>query len=158
MAVGEYIPYARDFFRLAYPAGWTVRENRPVGMTHFAPRGADVDPYPSGIALITLPETGMALEPLIRTGLFLITRDLSAPSIERTGEQREGGLEWSRILVRGRAMAANRVSAPLDVTKHVALARPGPGVLVLELYGPAASVGTLEETFESVRRSVETVR
>ena len=163
MAVGEHLTYSRDFFRLDYPAEWAVRENRPVGVTEFYHPAAHTAAYPPGVALMTIPETGMALEPLLRTGLFFLTRDLQTPTIERLGEQREDedGLTWHRVLVRGRAPAPRAdlrgdMPAPLylDIVKRVALARPGPGVLVLALFGPAGAIAPLDSAFEALRRSV----
>jgi len=163
MAVGEHLTYARDFFRLDYPAEWIVRENRPVGVTEFYHPAAHAAAYAPGVALMTLPETGMALDLLLRTGLFFLTRDLQCPTIERLGEQQEDELTWRRVLVRGRvpaphgvtAMAGTGCSAPaLDIVKRVALARPGPGVLVLALFGPADAMAPLDGAFETLRRSV----
>ena len=112
----------------------------------------------------------MALEPLLRTGVFFLTRDLHGPTIERLGEQQDDDLTWHRMLVRGRvpgpvhATEAGAASAPvtaparLDIVKRVALARPGPGVLVLALFGPADALAPLDGVFEDVRRSVRIVR
>ena len=159
MAVGEHVTYARGFFRLDYPAEWFVRENRPVGVTEFYHPAARTAAYPAGVALMTLPETGMALEPLLRTGLFFLTRDMQGPIIERLGEQREGDFAWYRLLVRGRAPlpGADDGRAYLDIVKRVALVRPGPGVLVLALFGPADAIAPLDGAFETLRRSVRLI-
>jgi len=175
MMAAEPVSYQRDFFRLSYPMGWSVRET-PLGLTEFRPAdaaGGSSAPYPSGIALITIAETGMALEPLLRTGLYFITRDLRSPAIERLGEQRApgddgddddgDGLSWYRLLVRGRAASmqphgAGEAPSSLDVVKRVALSRPGPGVLVLALYGPSSGIDVLGAVFESLLRSVRIVR
>jgi hypothetical protein len=158
MAVSDYVTYARDFFRLDYPAEWLVRENRPVGVTEFYHPAAHAAAYPAGVALMTLPETGMALEPLLRTGLFFLTRDMQGPIIERLGEQREDGFAWYRLLVRGHAplprSGAVTAHEYLDIVKRVALVRPGPGVLVLALFGPADAIAPLDGAFETLRRSV----
>src|SRR5579875_1441392 len=103
MAVGEHLTYERDSFRLDYPAEWVVHENRPVGVTEFYRPGAHAAAYPAGVALMTIPETGMALAPLIRTGLFFLTRDLHGPTIERLDDQQGDELTWLRLLIRGRA-------------------------------------------------------
>ena len=168
MAVGEHLTYARDFLRLDYPAEWLVRENRPVGVTEFYHPAAHAHAYPPGVALMTLPETGMALEPLLRTGVFFLTRDLHGPSIERLGEQQDDELTWHRVLVRGRAprpaLAAGATSPPVtapahvDIVKRAALTRPGPGVLVLALFGPADAIAPLDGAFETLRRSVRVIR
>ncbi len=159
MAVSEHLTYTRDFFRLDYPAEWFVRENRPVGVTEFYHPAAHAAAYPAGVALMTLPETGMALEPLLRTGLFFLTRDMQGPVIERLGEQREDDFAWCRLLVRGRAPLPRGGGAGagheyLDIVKRVALVRPGPGVLVLALFGPADAIAPLDGAFETLRRSV----
>ncbi len=167
----ELVPYGRDFFRLSYPAGWSVRET-PLGLTEFRPSGAvggSSPSYPSGIALITIAETGMPLEPLLRTGLYFITRDLRSPAIARLGEHHApgdddgDGLSWYRLLVRGRAASTQphgdgAAAAPPDVVKHVALSRPGPGVLVLALYGPSSGIDALGDVFEALLHSVRIVR
>ncbi len=168
MAVSEHLTYTRDFLRLDYPVEWIVRENRPVGVTEFYHPVAHTAAYPPGVALMTIPETGMALESLLRTGVFFLTRDLHGPTIERLGEQQDNDLTWHRVLVRGRApgpAARAGVTGPpatmpahLDIVKRVALARPGPGVLVLALFGPADALAPLEGVFEDVRRSVRIVR
>lgn len=164
MAVGEFTTYARDYFHLSYPAGWTVRENRPIGLTEFWPHDAlsvkPTLPYPPGIALITLAETGMALDPLLRTGLYFITRDLRAPSIERTGTQDGGLLTWTRLLIRGHVTLSSSGNGErrIDVVKRVALCRPGPGVLVLALFGTADDISPLEGAFDAVLASVEVDR
>jgi hypothetical protein len=155
MAIGEFVTYERDFLRLYYPLSWTVRENRLVGLTEFCPPVDSPGSYPAGIALMTLPETGMALEPLLRTGIFFLVRDLDAPTVERLGEQRIGGLDWYRLLVQGRATALPGGGPHLHVTKQVALSRPGPGVLVLALYGPSEKIEPLIPDFETVQRSVQ---
>ena len=158
MAISEHVTYARDFFRLDYPAEWLVHENRPVGVTEFYHPAAHAAAYPAGVALMTIPETGMALEPLLRTGLFFLTRDMQGPIIERLGEQREGAFAWYRLLVRGRAplsqSGAGAEHEYLDIVKRVALVRPGPGVLVLALFGPADAIAPLDGAFETLRRSV----
>ncbi len=157
MAVNDYVTYTRDFFRLDYPAEWLVRENRPVGVTEFYHPAAHAAVYPAGVALMTLPETGMALELLLRTGLFFLTRDMQGPVIERLGEQREDDVAWYRLLVRGRAplpRGSDAVHEYLDIVKRVALVRPGPGVLVLALFGPADAIAPLDGAFETLRRSV----
>jgi len=167
MAVGEHLTYALDFFRLDYPVEWIVRENRPVGVTEFYHPAAHAAAYPPGVALMTLPETGMALELLLRTGLFFLTRDLQGPTIERLGEQREDELTWRRVLVRGHVPApqgatvvadTGRSAPALDIVKRVALARPGPGVLVLALFGPIDAIMPLDGAFETLRRSVRVTR
>lgn len=158
MAIGEFITYARDYLRLAYPASWTVRENRLVGLTDFCPAVDSAGSYPVGIALMTLPETGMALEPLLRSGIFFLVRDLDAPAVERLGEQRNGDLDWHRLVVQGRATALPGGGPHLHVTKHVALSRPGPGVLVLALYGPSESIERLIPDFEAMQQSVQITR
>jgi hypothetical protein len=171
MAVGEHLTYARDFFRLDYPAEWLVRENRPVGVTEFyhpAAHTGHTGVYPPGVALMTLPETGMDLELLLRTGVFFLTRDLQGPTVERLGEQPgDGGdeLTWRRLLVRGRAPVARTGTGGVpgvpiyhDIVKRVALARPGPGVLVLALFGLAGAIAPLDEDFETLRRSVRVTR
>src|SRR5579884_2019877 len=76
MAVGEFVTYERDFFRLDYPAAWSVRENRLLGVTDFHLPDERAGSYPPGIALMTLPETGMPLEQLLRSGIFFLMRDL----------------------------------------------------------------------------------
>lgn len=154
MAVGEFLTYTRDFFRLAYPADWTVHENRLVGMTVFAPPD-DGSAYAAGVALMTLPETGVSLETLLRTGLFFLTRDLAGPAVEHVGEQREGDMAWYHLFVRGRAAVQSGEAPLLHVTKHVTLCRPGPGVLALALHGPTERIEVLEGTFASLRRSVQ---
>ncbi len=161
MAVGEFTRYARDYFHLSYPTGWTVRENRPVGLTEFWPpsasSGSPAPPYRPGIALITLAETGMALDPLLRTGLYFITRDLRTPAVERTGVQGDGPLAWTRLLVRGQAAPSSLGGGDrrIDVVKRVAVSRPGPSVLVLALFGMADDIKPLEGTFDAVLASVE---
>lgn len=155
MAVGECLTYARGFFRLAYPAEWTVRENRLVGITDFSPPADTASAYAAGIALVTIPETGTPLEELLRPGIFLLTRDLANLSVEHLGQQREGALEWYHLLVRGRSAVLPGEAPHLHVTKHVALCRPGPGVLTLALHGPTERIEVLEETFTAMRRSVQ---
>lgn len=157
MAVGEPATYARAFFRLDYPAGWRVRENALLGMTEFHVSAADPNAYEPGIALITIPETGMDLDPLLRTGLFLITRDLDNPSIDRLAAQPLGALTWHRLLVRGYAPPLSARPSRVPIVKQVALSRPGPGVLVLALHGPADEIAPLEPAFETLLRSVRLV-
>jgi len=161
MAIAAFTKYARDYFHLSYPTGWTVRENRPVGLTEFwppdEPGARPAPPYHPGIALITLAETGMALDPLLRTGLYFITRDLRTPSVERTGVQGDGPLAWTRLLVRGQAASPSLGvdGRRIDVVKRVAVSRPGPGVLVLALFGMADDIKPLEGAFDAVLASVE---
>jgi hypothetical protein len=157
MAIGEFVTYARDFFRLAYPATWSVHENRLVGLTDFCAPSDGARSYPAGIALMTLPETGMPLEQLLRMGIFLLLRDLDTPSVQRLGEQRAGDLAWYRLCAQGRASALPGGGPHLHVTKHVALSRPGPGVLVLALYGPTETIELLLPDFEMLLRSVDIV-
>ena len=158
MAIGEFVTYARDFFRLAYPASWSVHENRLVGLTDFWSPQDGAGSYPAGIALMTLPETGTPLDQLLRTGIFLLMRDLDAPTVQRLGERRAGDLEWYRLFVQGRASAWPGGGPHLHVTKHVALSRPGPGVLVLALYGPTETIEPLLPEFEMLLRSVDIVQ
>ena len=159
MAVGEHLTYQRDSFRFDYPAEWIVHENRPVGVTEFYHPGARAAAYPPCVALMTIPETGMALAPLLRTGLFFLTRDLHSPTIKRLGDQQEDELTWYRLLVRGRApLPVGSTPEYLDVVKHVALARPGSRVLVLALFGAADETAPFEGAFEALRRSVRVVR
>lgn len=158
MAVGEFVTYARDFFRLDYPADWTVHENRLVGITDFSPPGDDASAYAAGIALMTIPETGMSLEALLRTGLFFLTRDLTALSVEHIGERPDGEIEWYHLCVRGRAALRSGEAPRLHVTKHVVLCRPGPGVLAFALHGPTERIELLEGAFASLRRSVQIMR
>jgi hypothetical protein len=158
MAIGEFVTYARDFFRLAYPATWSVHENRLVGLTDFWPPHDGAGSYPAGIALMTLPETGISLDQLLRTGIFLLMRDLDAPSVQRLGAHHEGALEWYRLFVQGRASALPGGGPHLHITKHVALSRPGPGVLVLALYGPTETIEPLMPDFEMLLRSIDIVQ
>lgn len=158
MAIGEFVTYARDFFRLAYPATWSVHENRLVGLTDFWPPHDGAGSYPAGIALMTLPETGISLDQLLRTGIFLLMRDLDAPSVQRLAAHHEGDLEWYRLLVQGRASALPGGGPHLHITKHVALSRPGPGVLVFALYGPTETIEPLMPDFEMLLRSVDIVQ
>ena len=157
MTIGEAVTYERDFFRLDFPGAWTVRENRLVGLTDFCPRD-DGGSYPAGIGLMTVPETGMSLEMLLRTGLFFLTRDLDSPSVERLGDRHEGELPWHRLRVQGRATALPGGGPHLHVTKHVAVSRPGPGVIVLALYGPTETIEPLMRDFEVLQRSVHVIR
>lgn len=158
MAIGEFVTYARDFFRLDYPSAWSVRENRLVGLTDFGLSDDRAGAYPPGIALMTLPETGMPLEQLLRSGIFFLMRDLDAPAVEHLGERREGDLQWYRLQVQGRATALPGGGSHLHVTKHVALCRPGPGVLALALYGPTETIEPLMADFEMLQRSVRIAR
>ena len=158
MTVGECTTYARDYFRLEYPVDWVVRENRLVGLTDFCPPGNHGASYPPGIALITIPETGMPLDVLLRTGLFFLTRDLDSPAVERMGELQEGRLAWYHLNVRGRSIPLPRETVRVHVVKRVALCRPGPGVLALALYGPLESIEPLQPAFDALRRSLEIVR
>ena len=153
MAIGEYVTYARDFLRLDYPGSWSVRENRLVGLTDFRPTADGGGSYPAGIALMLLPETNVELETLLRTGTFFLIRDLDAPSVERLGQQRAGALDWHRLSVQGRATALPGGGPRLHVTKHVAVSRPGPGVVVLALYGPSETIEPLVPDFEMLQRS-----
>jgi hypothetical protein len=150
--------YARDYFQLDYPAAWSVRENRLVGLTDFSPPDDGAGSYPPGIALMSLPETGMSLETLLRTGIFFLLRDLDAPSVERLGQQRAGALDWCCLSVQGRATALPGGGPHLHVTKRVALSRPGPGVLVLALYGPTETIEALVPDFEQMQQSARIIR
>lgn len=158
MTIGEYVTYTRDFFRLDYPATWYVRENRLVGLTDFCPPDDGPGSYPPGIALMTVPETGMSLETLLRTGIFFLMRDLDAPSVEHLGEQTSGDLTWRHLSVQGRAAVLPGAGSHLHVTKRVALSRPGPSVLALALYGPTETIESLVPDFERLRQSVRLVR
>jgi hypothetical protein len=90
-------------------------------------------------------------------GIFLLLRDLDTPSVQRLGEQRAGELAWYRLFAQGRASAWPGGGPHLHVTKHVALSRPGPGVLVLALYGPTETIELLLPDFEMLLRSVDIV-
>lgn len=158
MAVGEFVTYERDFFRLDYPSAWSVRENRLLGVTDFHLPDDRAGSYPPGIALMTLPETGMPLEQLLRSGIFFLMRDLDAPAVERLDDQQVESITWYRLRVQGRATALPGGGPTLHVTKHVALCRPGPGVLALALYGPTETIEPLMADFEAVQRSVHIVR
>ena len=160
MAIGEDRPSARDVFHLDRPAGWTVRACRSVGVTEFYPPTAHVAAYPPGIAMMTLPETGLALEVLLRTGLFFLTHDLRQPTIERLDVQREQDLTWHRLVVRGRVLvpfggSETRAGEPLAIVKRVALTRPGSAILVLALFGAPAAIAPLDAAFEGLRRAVD---
>lgn len=159
MALSEYRPAAPDVFHLDRPAGWTVRACRSVGVTEFYHPTAPGATYPPGIAVMTLPETGLALDVLLRTGLFFLTHDLRQPTIERLGEQREQRLTWCRLVVQGRVPAPlGRGGTPagesLAIVKRVALTRPGPAILVLALFGAPDAITPLDAAFEGLRRSV----
>lgn len=157
MAVGEFVTYARDFFRLDHPAAWSVRENRLLGLTDFGLRDDRAGSYPPGIALMTLPETGMPLEQLLRSGIFFLMRDLDSPSVERLSDSDVDGVAWYHLRVQGRATALPGGGPSLHVTKHVALCRPGSGVLVLALYGPTETIEPLMPDFETLQRSVRII-
>lgn len=147
--------YVRDPFHLDLPAGWTPRDAGPLGVTYICPPIDDDIWYPSGIALMTLPETGMPLESLLRTGVFLITRDLENVAIQKATDQGEAPLRWERLLVHGRLPAPDATDGlSLKVEKRVAVTRPGESILVLALYGETTRIARLEETFETLRRSV----
>ncbi len=158
MAIGEFLTYARDFLRLDYPSSWTIRENRLVGLTDFTLPIPSAGSYPVGISLMTLPETGMALEPLLRSGTFFLMRDLDGPTVERHDSLTSGELEWHCLTVRGRAAALPGAGQHLHITKHVAVSRAGPGVLVLALYGPSEAIEPLQTEFAALRQSVRIVR
>ena len=158
MTIGEYATYARDFFELDYPAAWSVRENRLVGLTDFCPPDDGAGSYPPGIALMTVPETGMSLEAILRTGIFFLIRDLGTPAVERLDDQPLGDMTWHHLVVQGRAAVLPGGGSHLHVTKRVALSRPGPGVLVLALYGPTETIESLAPDFERLQQSIRILR
>jgi hypothetical protein len=158
VAIDSFLTYTRDFLHLDYPASWSVRENRLVGLTDFCPSSHLSGAYPAGIALMTLPETGMDHEAMLRTGIFFLVRDLDAPTVDRLGEQHIGYLDWYHLIVQGRALASPEGRTYLHVTKRVALSRPGPGIVALALYGPTETIELLDPAFEQLQQSVRIVR
>jgi len=108
-----------------------------VGVTEFC--------LPTGIAVMTLPETCLALDVLLRTVLFFLTHDLRQPTIDRLDAQRAQNLTWRHLVVQGLVPAplvpaphgpgGTRAGKPLAIVKRVALTRPGPAILVLALFG-----------------------
>jgi hypothetical protein len=158
VAIDASLTYSRDFLCLDYPASWSVRQNRLIGLTDFCPSSDLSGAYPAGIALMTLPETGMDHEALLRTGMFFLVRDLDAPTVDRLGERRVGHLDWYHLVVQGRALVSPGGRNCLHVTKRVALSRPGPGVVTLALYGPTEMTELLVPAFEQLLQSVRIVR
>jgi hypothetical protein len=157
VAIDASLTYVRNFLRLDYPASWTVRENRLIGLTDFCPSSDLSGAYPAGIALMTLPETGMDHEALLRTGMFFLVRDIDAPTVDRLGERHVGHLNWYHLVVQGRAPGSSGGKNCLHVTKRVAISRPGPGVVTLALYGPTEMTELLGPAFEQLQQSVRIV-
>lgn len=84
-----------------YPPEWSVHAYHGLDLLEFYPL-ADRSVYGPGIAALISAETGSALEAILPLGLFLLTRDLSAPRIAHDGWQSDAQRAWYHLCVEGR--------------------------------------------------------